>query len=140
MKNISMKQVCLSSNRGKYLLIFSKQYKTKKIDTKAEQWRPVKKISGKFISEFHKFLRRPETFNNLIEWFQFRMEVRFQSELAFKNKFEKNNLVNSCISYFFHASICSSSYILWHFSGKYLNSEEWMADIFSYTMYVYVCT
>ena len=39
MKNISMKQVCLSSNKGKYLLIFSKQYKTKKFDTKAEQWR-----------------------------------------------------------------------------------------------------
>ena len=41
----------------------------------------------------------------------------------------------SCISYFFHASICSSSYILWHFSGKYLKNG-WLTFLVTMS---YVC-
>ena len=81
-----------SVSQFKYLLSVYKQYKTKKFDTKAEQWRTEQENSGKFKEHFSKFLRRPVTFNVLILWFELKINVRFQFKLAELNNDEKNDL------------------------------------------------
>ena len=62
--------------------MFTKQYKTKNFDSKAEQWRTEQEISGKFIKCTHKFKRRPRKLKKFIVFFEFCAQYSSRFELA----------------------------------------------------------
>ena len=81
-KNISVKQVSqLKLNTTKHQM-FTKQYKTKNFDSKAEQWRTEQEISGKFIKYTHKFKRRPRKLKKFVVVFEFCAQYSSRIELA----------------------------------------------------------